>query len=85
MGSSSMKLVVALIFSLLLLSGFSAEAARKINAEPTAITTEALHITCFLQTEEVCPGAKDCDSCCKSLGHINGRNLIDFCCCQEKQ
>ncbi|KAI3930496.1 hypothetical protein MKW98_022145 [Papaver atlanticum] len=64
MGSSSMKIVMALALCLLLLGGFSAEAAGRIN--------------------DKCPGAKDCNSCCISLGYNPGRVVTHRCCCRGK-
>ncbi|KAI3996115.1 hypothetical protein MKX01_018184 [Papaver californicum] len=87
MGSSSMKIVMALALCLLLLGGFSAEAAGRINdgaaaAAATAITTEGVRAIC-VHPEEKCPGNKDCNSCCTSLGYIPGRELAGLCCCVE--
>ncbi|KAI3901323.1 hypothetical protein MKW92_007706 [Papaver armeniacum] len=76
--SSSMKIVMALIFSLLLLGHFSAEAAGRINDAAATPTV------CF-QQEERCPSGQDCNSCCKSpLGYSRGGvMLLGSCCCIE--
>ncbi|KAI3848680.1 hypothetical protein MKX03_024493 [Papaver bracteatum] len=78
MGSnSSMKMVMALIFSLLLLGCFSAEAVGRINNNAATTTTD-----CF-QQQERCPSGQDCNSCCKSsLGYTRGGvMLLGSCCC----
>ncbi|KAI3897492.1 hypothetical protein MKW92_032840 [Papaver armeniacum] len=75
--SSSMKIVMALIFSLLLLGRFSAEAAGRIN-DGAAATKDV----CF-NIGEKCPSGQDCDICCKSsLGYSSGWALLGICCCQ---
>ncbi|MCL7051046.1 hypothetical protein MKW94_000231 [Papaver nudicaule] len=63
MGSSSMKLVAAMILSLLLVGAFSAEAAGRINAAAAlaAITPQKALVDC-VRINLKCPGAKDCDS-----------------------
>ncbi|KAI3975191.1 hypothetical protein MKX01_020592 [Papaver californicum] len=82
MCSSSMKIVMALALCLLLLGGFSAEAAGRINAAATTITTEGVRVFC-VHPEEKCPGIKDCNSCCTSLGYILGKEFARLCCCVE--
>ncbi|KAI3930505.1 hypothetical protein MKW98_022154 [Papaver atlanticum] len=87
MGSSSMKLVMALALCLLLLGGFSAEAAGRINNDvAAAIGTNAgsLRIVC-VHPEEKCPSTKkdDCTTCCTSIGYFTGRAVFGLCCCAE--
>ncbi|MCL7049451.1 hypothetical protein MKW94_002637 [Papaver nudicaule] len=88
MGSSSMKLVVALILSLLLLGAFSAEAAGRINggeaaAALAAIMPEKTQVTCVHPNEKCPSAAKDCNSCCISLGWVplGAGRIFDLCCC----
>ncbi|KAI3930507.1 hypothetical protein MKW98_022156 [Papaver atlanticum] len=85
MGSSSMKLVVALILSLLILGGFSAEAAGRINAATLAVTADKER-RCVYQHKR-CESTQECDSRCKSLGYPRGVCFIavEYCCCRPKK
>ncbi|RZC85017.1 hypothetical protein C5167_047804 [Papaver somniferum] len=80
MGSSSMKIVMALALCLLLLGGFSAEAAGRINDGAAAAATTAIQCV----SPASCPGAKDCNSCCISLGYNPGGVVTHRCCCRKK-
>ncbi|KAI3848666.1 hypothetical protein MKX03_014829 [Papaver bracteatum] len=87
MSSSSMKIVMALALCLLLLGGFSAEAAGRINDGEAAATTpiqiQESRGACFGPAQ--CPaGTKDCNSCCISLGYNPGRVVTHKCCCRGK-
>ncbi|KAI3930497.1 hypothetical protein MKW98_022146 [Papaver atlanticum] len=82
MSSSSMKIVMALALCLLLLGGFSAEAAGRIN-ERQQYQQKKIKGSCFRQADR-CPSAKDCNSCCTSLGYNPGTTLLNLCCCLEK-
>ncbi|RZC85006.1 hypothetical protein C5167_047791 [Papaver somniferum] len=90
MGSSSMKLVVvALILSLLLLGGFLAEAAGRINDDAAAATlavTADKERRCVYQDKR-CESTQECDSRCKSLGYPRGVCFIavEYCCCRPKK
>ncbi|KAI3945127.1 hypothetical protein MKW92_007707 [Papaver armeniacum] len=84
MGSSSMKIVMALALFLVLLGGFSAEAAGRINDVTTAIGTTAGNLKIFcVHPEEKCSGNKDCTVCCTSLGYWPGREVLGLCCCPQ--
>ncbi|MCL7037930.1 hypothetical protein MKW94_029601 [Papaver nudicaule] len=85
MASSSMKLVVALILSLLLLNGFSAEAAGRIYDGVAATTEEVtpLHDRCDIQFTKCLIGIGHgrCDTHCKAKGYPSGICLVAHCCC----
>ncbi|KAI3868595.1 hypothetical protein MKW92_045872 [Papaver armeniacum] len=78
MGSSPMKIVMALALCLLLLGGFSAEAAGRINDGTTKTRN-----TWYLHCQPILPqSAKDCDSCCRYLGLNPSREVTHLCCCE---
>ncbi|KAI3944695.1 hypothetical protein MKW98_021153 [Papaver atlanticum] len=80
MGISSMKLAVVLILSLMLIGGFYAEAAGRINDR--AAGTEGIEGKC--ETEHNYSSDDECNSCCSPLGYPRGicvKPIGSFCCC----
>ncbi|MCL7021576.1 hypothetical protein MKW94_028063 [Papaver nudicaule] len=83
----SMKLVMTIILSLLLLGGFSVEVAGRINAAATIeeiILSKKVH--CDYQDYR-CKSTPECNSRCVSKGYPKGVCIlaVEYCCCVKKQ